>query len=147
MRGIRRQDLWAVGAVIGFYALLFALGITCPIKFATGISCPGCGMTRACLALLRLDLHAALHYHPLVWLLPVALAVYLFRAKLPPRVVKYATAAMCALFCMVYLIRMLWGSAPDVVVFAPEKGLLCRLWAALAPGSDGDLLCAMLRER
>ena len=131
MRGTWKQDLGAAGAVAGVYALLFLLGITCPIKFTTGISCPGCGMTRACLALLRLDLHAALHYHPLVWLLPVALGVYLFRARLPKWVVKYAPAALCTLFCTVYLIRMVSGSAPDVVVFAPENGLLYRLWAAL----------------
>ena len=131
MGDIRRQDLGAVGIIGVFYVLLFLCGITCPIKFTTGISCPGCGMTRACLALLRLDLHAALHYHPLVWLLPVALGVYLFRARLPKWVVKYAPAALCAAFCMVYLIRMLSGCAPDVVVFAPEQGLFGRLWAAL----------------
>ena len=132
MGDIRRQDLGAVGIVGVFYVLLFLCGITCPIKFTTGISCPGCGMTRACLALLRLDLGAALHYHPLVWLLPVALAAYLFRAKLPKQAVRYAPAALGIVFCVVYLIRMLSGCAPDVVVFAPKSGLLYRLWTAVA---------------
>lgn len=131
MGGIRRQDLGAAGIVVGVYALLFALGITCPIKYVTGVSCPGCGMTRACLAMLRLDPGAALHYHPLVWLPPIVLAGYLFRAKLPGWVVKYAPVALTALFCVVYLIRMLSGTAPDVVAFAPENGLFGRLWAAL----------------
>ena len=42
----------------------------CPFRFFFGISCPGCGMTRALLAALRLDFAAAFSYHPLFFLLP-----------------------------------------------------------------------------
>ena len=41
----------------------------CPLASAFGIPCPGCGLTRATLALLHGDVRAALHFHPLVWLL------------------------------------------------------------------------------
>jgi hypothetical protein len=34
-----------------------------------GIPCPGCGLTRATLALLRGDVASALHFHPLVFVL------------------------------------------------------------------------------
>lgn len=129
MRETWKRDLGAALAVIGFYAVLFALDITCPIKFATGISCPGCGMTRACLSLLGGDPARALYYHPLVWLLPIILALYLLRARLPRWAVKYVPAAVGVLFCAVYLIRLLSGCAPDVVVFSPEKGLFCHLGA------------------
>ena len=37
----------------------------CPFHSITGIECPGCGMTRACIALGRGDIGNALHYHPL----------------------------------------------------------------------------------
>ncbi len=65
-----RQRWWngPLGAILGialFYLLLESLGITCPIKFCTGISCAGCGMSRAWLALLRGDLGAAVSFHPL----------------------------------------------------------------------------------
>jgi len=41
----------------------------CPLAGTFGIPCPGCGLTRATLALMHGDVHAALHFHPLVWLL------------------------------------------------------------------------------
>lgn len=39
------------------------LGIPCPVYRLTGLQCPGCGNSRAALALLRLDLKAALGYN------------------------------------------------------------------------------------
>ncbi len=40
----------------------------CPFYYLFHIPCPGCGMTRACKALLRLDLSTALYYN---WLFPI----------------------------------------------------------------------------
>jgi hypothetical protein len=39
--------------------------VLCPFRRITHLPCPGCGMTRALLALLRGDLHSALAVHPL----------------------------------------------------------------------------------
>lgn len=39
--------------------------VFCPFRNLTGLSCPGCGMTRACTALVRGDLWHSLHFHPL----------------------------------------------------------------------------------
>jgi hypothetical protein len=57
-------------------ALLAAFGVAvlsefplCPMAGTFGVPCPGCGLTRATLALFRGDLRAALHFHPLVLLL------------------------------------------------------------------------------
>ena len=41
----------------------------CPNRAMTGVPCPGCGLTRATLALFSGDLMGALHWHPLVPLL------------------------------------------------------------------------------
>ena len=70
-------------AVVGFYLLLAAVGIGCPIKFVTGISCAGCGMTRAWLAFFHGDLVLALRYHAFFPLIPAAVVVYIFRDRFP----------------------------------------------------------------
>lgn len=64
--------LLILGALAYASALLF--GWNCPIKYLTGVPCPGCGLSRALAALLRLDFWTALRFHPMVFvLLPVVL--------------------------------------------------------------------------
>jgi len=50
------------------FAMILVDVPSCPTAYVFGIPCPGCGLTRATLALLRGDFHAALHFHPLVFL-------------------------------------------------------------------------------
>lgn len=50
--------------------------LPCPVALLTRHPCPGCGMTRATMALLRGDLHAALHFHPLVLVILPTLALF-----------------------------------------------------------------------
>lgn len=117
------KDARALGTIALFYLLIESLGVTCPIRFLTGISCAGCGMSRAWLALLHLDFPLAFHMHPLFWL-PVPAAVLLFYRK--HKQVRRVGLAICVgLFGIVYFVRLF--STDDVVVFAPQEGLLWRL--------------------
>lgn len=59
------------------YTVFPLLGWDCVFLTFFGVPCPGCGMTRAAKALLRLDLAAAWHYHPLVFAMPYVV-LYLF---------------------------------------------------------------------
>jgi hypothetical protein len=77
MRKIR-EKIFIIAALFVYGLLLHLLGIYCPIKFLTGISCPGCGMTRAVLSCLKLDFASAFAYHPMVFSLPV-LVLYFIR--------------------------------------------------------------------
>lgn len=62
-----RRALKAV-AVFGFVGFLMLLGVyQCPFALMTHQPCPGCGLTRASRALLSGDVHAAMHFHPLVF--------------------------------------------------------------------------------
>ena len=61
-------------ALMAACAGAFALAVhsdfpLCPLAGSFGIPCPGCGLTRATLALLHGDVRGALRFHPLVWLL------------------------------------------------------------------------------
>ena len=69
-------------AIIAFYSLLFVFGVGCPIKYATGVSCFGCGMTRAVWAAARLHFADAFYYHPLWVVLPVWAVLFIFRKKI-----------------------------------------------------------------
>lgn len=51
----------------------------CPFALCTGLACPGCGLTRAVISLVRGDLGTAAAYHPLVFLFAVeGLAAWLW---------------------------------------------------------------------
>jgi hypothetical protein len=64
----RRRVVRAAGVVVGLGAVAFVLGsahVPCGFARMFHMPCPGCGSTRAMLALLDGDLHALLHYNPL----------------------------------------------------------------------------------
>lgn len=128
---IGKKDIQALLIIGVFYFFIELLGVTCPIKFLTGISCAGCGMSRAWLSLLRQDVSAAFAYHPLFWLpVPGAVLLLLWR-RLPKRAARVCMGVICGLFCVVYLVR-LFSPEDTVVVFAPEEGFVFRLFARLA---------------
>lgn len=58
-------------------------GWPCPLKAALGIPCPGCGLTRASVALLRGEFAAAFGAHAFAPVLLVALAALAVAALLP----------------------------------------------------------------
>lgn len=123
---MRKNDAAALLGIAVLYLCMELVGITCPIRFVTGVSCAGCGMSRAWLALLRLDFAQAFRYHPLC-LVPVPAALLLlFRRRLPRRVSYAALGGIAALFLAVYAVRLA-DPADWIVVFEPANGLLGRL--------------------
>ncbi len=127
---LHKNDIRALLLIAAFYAVIELAGVTCPIRWLTGISCAGCGMSRAWLSLLRLDLSAAFAYHPLFWLPIPAALVLLFRQRLPKALVRWTLGAACALFLVVYVIRMLQPE-DAIVTFAPRTGAVYRILARL----------------
>ena len=64
--------LLAAGLAYALWVRFTGLALPCPFHAATGLLCPGCGVTRMCLALLRGDPAGAWAANPvLLLLLPV----------------------------------------------------------------------------
>lgn len=110
---------------IAYYTATYFTG--CPVRFLTGISCPGCGMTRALLAALHLDFKTAFACHPLFFLLPFLLAAYLFIDCIDWKRCRRLLICILILYCGVYLVRLIWFP-DDIVVFAPTEGYLYRMF-------------------
>lgn len=101
----RKELICAVTAVVVLYMAMESIGITCPIKFITGISCAGCGMSRAWLAFLQLDMAKAFAYHPLFWLVPITVIVLLCKSKINIKIYKIIIFTIIIMFAIVYMCR------------------------------------------
>lgn len=80
-----RQPALKIGITVGyllFVFLMYNLGVRCLFRMGLGIPCPGCGMTRALVSLLRLDLPGAFDYHPMVFFLPLMYIYFLYDGRL-----------------------------------------------------------------
>lgn len=125
------QDIKAIIIIILFYffmSMIFDIG--CPILWITGISCAGCGMTRAWISLLHLDFKAAFHYHPLFWLPAIMLVVYFLKNKLPKRVLSILSAGAIFLFLLIYILRMS-DTSDSIVIFQPWDGIIGKVISQL----------------
>ena len=109
--------------VISYYLLTWFTG--CPLRFFFGISCPGCGMTRALLAALRLDFATAFSYHPLFFLLPFFLLSYYLEPYIDCSRHYVLLISVVILFVLTYLIRLLFFHDP-VVTWHPSSGVLLK---------------------
>lgn len=94
----------------GFIILVFLLyifDIGCPIRYMTGISCPGCGMTRAVDSLIHCDIKMAFHYHPLIFFLPIIGIVFFFKDKIYTNIFNVIIIIFIIIFIAVYIIRLI----------------------------------------
>jgi hypothetical protein len=73
---MNKRDGIAYGAAVPF---VFVSDWACPFNLLTGLPCPGCGSTRAFLALMSGDLERAIAYNSLLFIAPIILvAMYFF---------------------------------------------------------------------
>ena len=73
-----KQKLLLTAAYLCIILVFSLLNVPCLFQAFLHIPCPGCGMTRAVKAALRLDLAAAFHYHPMFWCMPILYLYFLF---------------------------------------------------------------------
>lgn len=83
-RNQTRRSIGALLVALYFalaYGVLNCLGITCVFLEWFGVPCPGCGMTRALKALVRLDFVQAARYNVVIFFMPYVAAYVLFDFK------------------------------------------------------------------
>lgn len=121
-----RSLIAGMAVVCLLYLVFFAAGIGCPLKYLTGISCPGCGMTRACYSAVTFHFAEAFQYHPLwIALLPTLLLLGFLHWRKRTRLCNAVLIASALLMLGVYCWRLFFGET-DVVVFAPQNSALYR---------------------
>ena len=105
-----------IGLAYAVFVGLTGFSIPCPVRALTGLLCPGCGVTRLCMALLRLDFAAAWDANPVLLLLLPVLAALL--ARQAARYVKSGRSALSrgesALVWGMAAVLLLWGVARNL---------------------------------
>lgn len=98
------------------FAILYFFKTPCFFRLFTGIPCPSCGMTRAFLSLIKLNLRESFYYHPL--LIPSLLAAFIaIHMKVPAlkfnkKICNTFLWAFIIIFFAVYLFRLITHNIP-----------------------------------
>lgn len=103
---------WAPGilAAAAFVLVMqLKFGGVCPVRIFTGFPCPGCGLTRAALLLLKGDVVGSFQMHPMLLFIIVGIFLFLYEYYMQERgrgwFRTYAIVVIL-LFVVVYMIRM-----------------------------------------
>lgn len=107
----------AAGLGYAGWVHLTHLAVPCPFHAVTGLLCPGCGVTRMCLALLRLDVSVAWQANAvLLVLLPFLGLLLAYRGVVYVRRGSCHTAAWenILLYTMI-VVLLIWGIVRNVI--------------------------------
>ena len=101
----------ALGLGYAGWVRLTGLAIPCPFRTVTGRLCPGCGVTRLCLALLQRDWAAAWNANPVLLMMLPVLAV--LGVRMAVRYIREDSAAgpkwENALMWAMAVLLIVWG--------------------------------------
>ena len=82
----------SLGIAYYLFCTLTNWGLPCPLYSITGILCPGCGLSRMCLAVIRLDFSSALYYNAAFFVLsPIFITIYV---SYQYRYIKYGVGSL-----------------------------------------------------
>lgn len=63
---IKQMLVWGILAFVLYIMYILGVGIPCPVKLATGLSCPSCGITRMSVHFLHGDFKKAFLYNQIM---------------------------------------------------------------------------------
>jgi putative exporter of polyketide antibiotics len=133
VRQLIQERILLLVVIAALYTILSLLHIGCPLKFVSGIPCPGCGMTRAVFSAMHFDFASAWYYHPLFILAPVIVILFLFDYYLNPKLLKVIWGIIIAAFLITYLVR-LFTTNNEVVEIDITSGIMLKLYQLIFGG-------------
>ena len=105
------------GIVYAIICSWLGFGIPCVFREVTGLQCPGCGISRMCIALLKLDLRGAFAANPVALVLLPFLGAIL--ADITVRYVKTGSKETkgwsTILGCVILVVLILFGIIRNLV--------------------------------
>lgn len=101
----------SIGLGYALWCFFTPYALPCPFYLITHLRCPGCGVTRLCLSVLRFDFASAFSANPVLFCLLPVLALFLTQRLF--RYVRYGTTAYGTLE-IVFIwttvgVLLLWG--------------------------------------
>lgn len=114
-----------IGFILVYVLVSSYFNLGCPIRLFTGLSCPGCGISRAWISVLHGSFREAFHYHPLFLTAPFIAGAILFEDKLPKKARNIFWYVIGALFVICYIIRIAAGC--DVLTFDFSAGIVGKV--------------------
>ena len=113
--GLKLLLLFLCGGLLG---LCVWMEVPCLFRYVTGVICPGCGLSRAWLAALRLDLLSAFSYHPMFWSIPVLALFVLFDGRLlrKERLNNWILGILLGGLAVCYIIRLFVFLGGDLTI-------------------------------
>lgn len=123
----KKKAMKIVFICVVFALLIFELsGIPCISRYFFGVSCPGCGMTRAWLSVFQLNFEQAFYYHPMFLGVPFVCLIIIFRKKIPVWIFWTLVVLVLGAYLWVYWYRLNYSD--HVVVYADlRRGLIFKL--------------------
>lgn len=101
---IKKYHVSIILLLIYYIASNHFFGYFCPSQVIIGLPCPACGMTRALIALLTLNVEKAFYYHPMIFFVAPLLAVYFYyKIRKPEKVKKLFYPALIIILLSVFL--------------------------------------------
>lgn len=126
------KKLFAFGSILGLYTFIMHITtIGCPIKWATGVSCPGCGLSRSVICALQFDFAGMIESHALMPLIIfMLLFAVLFEDKFSRKTSNIIIFSGAFLVLSYYLYRMIYLDT-TILQFSIQDGAIYKFFSFL----------------
>lgn len=108
--------LLTTGLAYAFFVSRTGFAIPCIIHYFTGYQCPGCGISRMCLAIMKLDFISAYNYNKLLFIISpflIYIIIYLLYRYIRYNDAKTTKAQTVILYTLLVLL-FIWGIVRNI---------------------------------